>query len=236
MKDWNEMARDVLRRRDMYRKAKAKRIRMAAVGTAMAALICCTAVFAFVSTHRHITPPDNSIDTDGSVPVQEQKEAFVKFFVNTVDEKSMGALKADTDIQVLPVTDTQNIHEFELLKKAVTEELTEIDLYAVYVRSDRDTAVYDRLYEYKCCFLSPSAEKELCIAFSSQGKPIRDCLFDDKGAKVSCINGVEMTVYQYQDILYTDFSVGQTFFDFEARGLSQEDFIRSIAETIRQFQ
>lgn len=237
LKDCNEMTRDVLARRDVYQKKRSRRLQIAA-GTAAAAVLCCAAVFALAPGKQG--PKEQVIDsgTTASAPAPEQtaQSYDISLFVNEIDRNTAGALRADVDIQVLPLPETENIPQLQFLKElALPETLTETDIYAVYVRSDRDIAQYNRLHEYVCRFSDRNSEKELRVAFSSQGKPIRDYLFTDEGAKASRINGVEMIVFRYENILYTEFTAGGMFFDLEAQGLSEEEFALCTAEILQQF-
>ena len=202
LKDCNEMTRDVLARRDAYQKKRSRRLRIAA-GTAAGILLCCAAVFAFAPGKQ--APAEKAIDggTIVSAPAPEQTAPGYAFslFVNEIDKNTAGALRADVDIQVVSLPETETIPQ---------------------------------LYEYRCQFSDPNSEKELSVAFSSRGKPIRDYLFDEEGARVSRINGVEMTVFRYEDTLYTEFTAGGLFFDLEAHGLSEQEFALCIAEILQQ--
>ena len=235
LKDCNEMTRDVLARREAYKK-KRRRLCFAA-GTAAAAVLCCAAVAALAPGQSGPEPHVMEIGTAApSATTSNPPEYEISLFVNELDKNAAGALRADADIQVLPLSETETIPQLQFLKElALPEMLTERTVSAVYVRSDRDIAEYNRLYEYICRFSDQNSEKELCVAFSSNGKPIRDYLFDDEGARVSRINGVEMTVFRYEEILYTEFTAGGLFFDLEAQGLSQEEFALCAAEILQQF-
>ena len=236
LKDCNEMTRDVLARRDAYQKKRSRWLRIAA-GTAAGILLCCAAVFAFAPEKQ--APGEKAIDggTIVSAPAPEQTAPgyALSLFVNEIDKNTAGALRADVDIQVVSLPETETIPQLQFLKELeLPETLREGTVYAVYVRSERDIPEYDCLYEYRCQFSDPNSEKELSVAFSSRGKPIRDYLFDEEGARVSRINGVEMTVFRYEDTLYTEFTAGGLFFDLEAHGLSEQEFALCIAEILQQ--
>lgn len=238
LKDCNEMTRDVLARRDAYEKAKKRRLR-AAAGCTAALLLCCGAIFTLAPKQPAQKLPEAeaaATPVPTASPVLQAPEYEISLFVNEADTGAGGVLRADVDIRAVPIADAENIRELQFIKNlALPEALTQTRVQATYIRANREIPVYDDLYEYVCFFSSEDTAKELRVAFSTKGKPIRDYLFCDDGAKTSCIEGVGMTVFRYQNILYAGFSIGETFFDAESVGLSDEEFARSIAEIIRQF-
>lgn len=139
---------------------------------------------------------------------------------------STGVNKIDADIKIQPIEKSDSY----LSDAWVPEYLNRFNGYSVYTR-DIGKSKYDNLNCYVYYFSNESAERNIRVAFSDKGKPIRDYSFDNDNALKSNINGNELVIYKYENIYFVEFKYNNVNYDIETNGINiveLEMFLRSI--------
>lgn len=100
----------------------------------------------------------------------------------------------------------------------------------MYTR-DIGKSKYDNLNCYVYYFSNENDERNIRVAFSDKGKPIRDYGFDSNSALNSTINNNELVIYKYENIYFVEFIYNNVNYDIETDGINiveLEMFLKSI--------
>lgn len=90
-----------------------------------------------------------------------------------------------------------------------------------------EEAIHDYVFEFV-----GKENRQVTIAYSSISKPIRD-YFILSDAEVSNISGVEVILYQYQNMFIASFYSNQKYYDIETIDLTKKEFITLIKGIIK---
>ena len=74
-------------------------------------------------------------------------------------------------------------------------------------------------------------DRSIKVSYSKDNKPARDYHFSEEGSKTTTINGVELKIYKYEDIYFTEFKFNDYYFDIETSKITEQelsDFLLSI--------
>ena len=137
-----------------------------------------------------------------------------------------GVNKIDADIKIQPIKKTDSY----LSDAWVPEDLNKFNSYSVYTRGTNKSE-YDNLNCYVYYFSNENGERNIRVAFSDKGKPIRDYGFDSDSALKSNINGYEVIICQYENIYFVEFNYNNVNYDIETNSINiveLEMFLKSI--------
>ncbi len=138
----------------------------------------------------------------------------------------VGVTKIDADIK------TQSIEKSDsyLSDTWVPEDLNKFNGYSVYTRGTNKSE-YDNLNCYVYYFSNDVGERNIRVAFSDKGKPVRDYGFDSDNVLKSTINKNELVIYKYENIYFVEFNYNGVNYDIETNGINLielEMFLKSI--------
>ena len=139
---------------------------------------------------------------------------------------STGVNKIDADIKIQPIKKTDSY----LSDAWVPDDLNKFNGYSVYTR-DIGKSKYDNLNCYVYYFSNENDERNIRVAFSGKGKPIRYYGFDSDSALNSTINNNELVIYKYENIYFVEFIYNNVNYDIETDGINiveLEMFLKSI--------
>lgn len=153
------------------------------------------------------------------------KEEYKNIVVNKID--NLGAATLDADIKTIP---NEKINISELNNLSIPNDLNISDKYSIYSRKDK-TSDYNILNCYVYEYYKEDSLRSIRIAFSDKNKPIRDYYFSEEGVKKSLINEIELAVYQYEELYFTEFVYKGYNFDIETSNISLEE-LTNLLETI----
>ncbi|MBR1802898.1 MAG: hypothetical protein IJ777_02875 [Clostridia bacterium] len=146
---------------------------------------------------------------------------------------SMGATKLDIDVKT--VENYYMIPYFEVLSNLkIPSDFDNTKYYKRFGRSDRSKDEYDKFIDYEFIYSNTSNGRNIVIAFSDTNEPLRDYFFKDEG-KVSTINGIELTIYQYKDMYMTKFSYSGYHFDIETKEIQEAELVDLLQSIIKDF-
>ncbi len=147
-----------------------------------------------------------------------------RILVNEIS--STGVNKIDADIKIQPIKKTDSY----LSDAWVPDDLNKFNGYSVYTR-DIGKSKYDNLNCYVYYFSNENDERNIRVAFSGKGKPIRDYGFDSNSSLNSTINNNELVIYKYENIYFVEFIYNNVNYDIETDGINiveLEMFLKSI--------
>ena len=147
-----------------------------------------------------------------------------RILVNEIS--SVGVYKIDADIKIQSIKKTDSY----LSDALVPDDLNKFNGYSVYTRGINKSN-YDIFSCYVYYFSNESDERNIRVAFSAKGKPIRDYGFDSNSALNSTINDNELVIYKYENIYFVEFIYNNVNYDIETNGINiveLEMFLKSI--------
>ena len=150
--------------------------------------------------------------------------------INEVNNKKGGTYKIDADVKIV----TNNDVNFPLTYKSgivdFTKDLDKTSKYIFYFRNDKESKEYNILGYYEIIY-DNGDDRSIKVSYSKDNKPARDYHFSEEGSKTTTINGVELKIYKYEDIYFTEFKFNDYYFDIETSKITEQelsDFLLSI--------
>ena len=114
-----------------------------------------------------------------------------------------------------------------LADNLITGEIPLSMISAYYTKSDYEKDEYDILHDYVLLFCDENSNKSVKISASNIEKPLRDYFFTS-AEEVSKVNGVEVTIYHYEDKYIANLTKDTWKIDIETNELTQEEVLRLI--------
>jgi len=164
-------------------------------------------------------------------PNIETKDS-VDMYINDISKTTQGAARLDADIKVI---NNLSIPYFEEIGNIVvpTDFDNNHDAYAIYVKSDKDSNEYDTLQSYVFNYSNTKNDRNIRVAFSKENKPIRDYHFSEEGSKISKINNIELKVFKYNGLYFTEFNYKDINFDVETHDITEQELTDLLLSIIK---
>lgn len=149
--------------------------------------------------------------------------------INKVDKA--GVYSLDLDIDIIQDSNYSMIPYFEELSNLnVPSDFDNTQYFKIYGKScdfskekDCTNASYDKLINYQFLYKNAKNDRNIVISFSEDNKPARDYYFEKEGSKKSSINGVDLVIYQYEEIYFTEFVYKNINFDVETSNITEQE-------------
>lgn len=151
--------------------------------------------------------------------------------INEINETQGGLSKLDADIKTLTANDINFPFPF---KGAITlpKDLDETYQFIVYIRENNDSTDYNIINNYIIGY-SNGNDKSIQVAYSKDHKPMRDYYFSDEGSKVTTINGIELKIYKFEKIYFTEFTFNGYNFDIETSGITEQELSNFLLSVLK---
>lgn len=188
--------------------------------------ICLVAVIGFVllvNNNKQLKPNiyKSNIETKDNV----------NFYINDVSKMIEGVLKIDADIKI---TNIENISYFkEIADIKIPSDCEKEEAYKIYVKPDRDSQEYNILQSYVVNYSNTKNDRNIRISFSKENKPIRDYHFSDEGSKISKINNIDLKIFKYNELYFTEFNYKEINFDIETSNITEQELTDLLLSIIK---
>lgn len=148
------------------------------------------------------------------------EENNVTLNINEITNNQSGTHKLDADIKTITANDVN----FPLPYKFVNlpKDLDKSYQFIVYTRENNDSKDYNILHDYIMGYTNDK-DRSIQVAYSKDYKPIRDYHFSDEGSKSTTINGVELKIYKFENIYFTEFNYNGYNFDIETSKITEKE-------------
>ncbi len=150
--------------------------------------------------------------------------------INEITNNKGGMYKIDADVKVV----TSNAINFPLpYKKGIVDipkDLNNISKYIFYFRENKESKEYNILGNYEIIYDNGN-DRSIKVSYSKDNKPVRDYYFSNEGSKKTIINGIELKIYKFENIYFTEFKFNDYNFDIETSKITEQellDFLLSI--------
>lgn len=158
------------------------------------------------------------------------KEGNIILNINEIDRNTIAQPKIDAEIKNV----TNNDFNFPLPYKNGTvklpSDLDKTNKYIFYSRENKESKEYNILVNYEIEY-SNGKDRSIQVKYSKEHKPARDYYFSEEGSKTTTINGVELKIYKFENIYFTEFEFNDYNFDVETFKVTEKelsDFLLSI--------
>lgn len=150
--------------------------------------------------------------------------------INDITNNKVGMPLIDADVKVV----TNNDVNFPLPYKNglvdIPKDLDKTSKYIFYFRENKESEEYNTLGYYEIIY-DNSNDRSIKVSYCKNGKPVRDYYFSDEESKITIINGIELKIYKYRNIFFTEFEYNDYNFDIETSEITEQElstFLSSI--------
>lgn len=165
--------------------------------------------------------------------ISETNGINVQLNINKI--KDMAATSLDADLEKID----GKREEIEKISKKFTfiknlkipEDLSLKNSYMIYTRSNFEVRVYDLLHDYVFNYSNENYERDITIAFSEVGKPLRDYYLGEEKKK-SKIGDIEVEISQYKELYVATFTHNEVNFDIETKGITENELVALLVSII----
>lgn len=155
----------------------------------------------------------------------------VNLYINDVSKMAQGVLSSDADVKI---TNIENISYFkEIVGIKVPSDFNNKEAHEIYVKPDRDSQEYNVLQSYVVNYSNKENDRNIIVSFSKDNKPIRDYYFSEEGSKMSKINNIELKIYKYNELYFTEFNYEGINFDIETSKITEQELIDLLLSIIK---
>lgn len=184
---------------------------------------------------KHFESENKSSEETGVMP--ELKEEVSSININDItstDSNSHkgGIKKIDADVRIVK----NNGINFPLPYKnglvSIPNDLDKVSKYIWYFRDDKLHEEYSILGNYEIIY-SNDSDRSIDVKYSKDNKPVRDYYFSDEGSKITKINGVEMKIYKFENIYFSEFKYNGYYFDIETSNIKEKELVDFLVSIIK---
>lgn len=164
-------------------------------------------------------------------PNIETKDS-VDMYINDVSKMTQGISKLDADVKII---NNLSIPYFQEIGNIVVPNDfdNKHNAYAIYTKSNKDSKEYNILQCYVFNYSNTQNDRDIRVAFSKENKPIRDYYFEEKGSKVSKINNIELKIFKYNELYFTEFNYKGINFDIETHAIKEQELTDLLLSIIK---
>ena len=165
-----------------------------------------------------------------NIPNIETKDN-VSLYINDISKMTQGVLRSDTDVKI---TNIENISYFkEIAGIKIPSDLDNKEAHEIYVKPDKDSQEYNVLQSYVVNYSNTENNRNIIVSFSKDNKPIRDYYFSEEGSKMSKINNIELKIFKYDELYFTEFNYEGINFDIETSKITEQELIDLLLSIIK---
>lgn len=155
----------------------------------------------------------------------------VSLYINDISKMTQGALRIDADVKT---TNIENILYFkEIANIKIPSDFDNQEAYEIYVKPNRESHEYNILQSYVFNYSSKKNDRDIRVSFSKEHKPIRDYYFSEEGSKMSKINNIELKIFKYNGLYFTEFNYKGINFDIETTNIIDQELTDLLLSIIK---
>lgn len=155
----------------------------------------------------------------------------VNIYINDISKMTEGLLRLDVDLKF---TNIENILYFqEISNIKIPRDFDNQEAFEIYVKPDRDSNEYTTLQSYVFNYSNRNNDRNIRVSFSKENKPIRDYYFSEEGSRISKINNIELKIFKYNGLFFTEFNYKGINFDIETTNINDREFTDLLLSIIK---
>lgn len=156
----------------------------------------------------------------------------VKLNINEVNNKKGGTYKIDADVRVITNNDVNFPLPYRNGLVNIPKDLDKTDMYIFYFRENKESKDYNILGNYEIIY-SNNNDRSINVKYSKEHKPVRDYRFSDEGSKTTTINGIELKIYKFESIYFTEFKFNNYNFDIETSNITEQELSNFLLSVLK---
>ncbi len=160
------------------------------------------------------------------------EENNVTLNINEINSDKVGIHKLDADIKPVTVNGVNFPLPYKNGVVNIPKDLDKTYTYIFYFRENKESKEYNILGNYEIIY-SNDMDRTINVKYSKDNKPVRDYYFSDEGSKTTIIDGVELIIYKFENIYFTEFEFNGYNFDIETTNITEQElsaFLLSVFE------
>ncbi len=150
------------------------------------------------------------------------KKNNVTLNINEITNNKVGTPLIDADVKVV----TNNVVNFPLPYKNgivdIPKDLDNTYKYIFYFRENKESREYNILGYYEIIY-DNGDDRSIKVSYSKDNKPARDYYFSEEGSKTTTINGIELKIYRFENLYFTEFNYNDYNFDIETSKITEAE-------------
>lgn len=154
-----------------------------------------------------------------NTPNIEKKDNIIH--VNDVSNVSQGTLRIDADVRRTTIENIPYFKEVDNIK--VPSDFDNNEAHEIYIKSDSESGEYNVLQSYVLHYSNVKKDRYVRVSLSEKNKPIRDYYFSEEGSKISKINNIEVKIFKYNELYFTEFNYKNINFDIETTNITEQE-------------
>ncbi len=155
----------------------------------------------------------------------------INLYINDISKMTQGVLSSDADVKI---TTMENISYFkEIVGIKIPSDLDNKEAHEIYVKPDRDSQEYNVLQSYVVNYSNTENDRNIIVSFSKDNKPIRDYYFSEEVSRTSNINNLELKIFKYNELYFTEFNYKGINFDIETSNISEQELTNLLLSIIK---
>ncbi len=155
----------------------------------------------------------------------------VDMYINDISKMTQGTLKIDADVKISNIENIPYFKEISNIK--LPSDFDNREVHEIYVKPDRDSGEYSILQSYVFNYSNTKNDRYIRVAFSKENKPIRDYHFSEEGSKISKINNMELKIFKYNELCFTEFNYKDINFDIETTNITEQELTDLLLSIIK---
>lgn len=155
----------------------------------------------------------------------------INLYINDISKMTQGMLKLDADIKTTSIDSFPYFKEITDIK--IPSDFSEQESYEIYIKPDRDSKDYNILQSYEINYSNEKNDRNIKISFSKENKPIRDYHFSEEGSRMSNINNLELKIFKYNELYFTEFNYKGINFDIETSNITEQELTDLLVSIIK---
>lgn len=137
---------------------------------------------------------------------------------------NIGAYRLDADVKIVTSNDNINFPTPYVNELIIPEDLNKNEKYIFYTRENYDSKDYNILHDYNISY-DNGDDRSIKISYSKDFKPLRDYYFSEDESKISVINDIDLKIYKFENIYFTEFKFNGFNFDIETSNVSEQELV-----------
>lgn len=155
----------------------------------------------------------------------------ISIYINDISKISQGVLRFDADVKITNIKNIPNFKEIDNLK--IPSDFDNQEVHEIYIKSDGNDSEYNVLQSYVINYSNTKNDRYIRVSFAKENKPIRDYYFSEEGSKISKINNIELKIFKYDELYFTEFNYKGINFDIETTNITEQELTELLLSIIK---
>ncbi len=152
--------------------------------------------------------------------------------INEITNNKEATYKIDADVKVVPNNDVNFPLPYKNGIVDIPKDIDKTYKYIFYFRENKESKEYNILGNYEIIYEN-GIDRSIKVSYSKDNKPVRDYYFSEEGSKTTTINGVELKIYKFENVYFTEFKFNDYNFDIETNNISEEELSNLLISIIK---